>query len=100
MNAKLEALKEAWDPGDPATKNLDPKRDLALARQIADEFVEENPELFASFREMSESDCVKALDVFRAAGMEEDVWRVQAWLFYRFEPKNIGGEVTAQVRIH
>jgi hypothetical protein len=99
MNDKLQAIKDAWDPGDPETKNVDAKRDEDKTRKLADAYVKANPDEFTELAEMSEDDCVKALEVFRAAGMEDSEWKVQAWLFHKFEPRNIGGTYEAKVRV-
>ena len=99
MQKELQAIKDAWDPGDSETKNLKSKRDEDKTRRLADKFVADNPGLYAQHEQMSEEDCIRALEVFREAGMEEQEWQMQAWLFHRFEPRNIGGVVRSQVRI-
>jgi hypothetical protein len=70
-----------------------------VARELADAYVEAHPELFVSLREMTLEQCVAAVDVFRGAGMETELWNTEAWLLHRFEPQNIGGKAEAQVRI-
>jgi tRNA A37 N6-isopentenylltransferase MiaA len=99
MNKDLKAVKDAWDPGDPETKNVKAKRDEDKVRALSDAYVEAHPDEFAELREMTQEQCVQALEVFRAAGMEDSEWKVQAWLFHHFEPQNIGGEYKATVRI-
>lgn len=73
--------------------------DLEAARALADEYVAEHE---SEFTELSKLDVVKlvgAVDVFRAAGLEESQHRVEVWLLHHFEPQNIGGPVDAQVRV-
>lgn len=99
MRKELEAIRDAWDPGDPETKNTKSSRDEEKTRQLADKYVKAHPEEFAELKDLSEPECVKALEVFRAAGMEESEWKVQAWLFHRFEPQKIGGQHDSVVRV-
>lgn len=120
MYEMLEAMKDAWDRYDEYEKHpTDPKADAVLvkrgaienrdedeARKLADEFVnkfrETNPILIDMAAKgddtAAESACVRALEVFRDAGMEESMWTVQAWLWHKFEPKDIGSEISAVVR--
>lgn len=93
MNAELEAIKDSWD------KNTGDGRDEDGTRALCDAYVEAHPEQFVSLREMSIEECVKALEVFRDAGMAEEQWRVEAWLLHRFQPQSIGGPIQAQIRI-
>lgn len=95
MHAKLEALRNAWSPDNPET------RDEGLARQLAEEFVTDNPDLYgADYLAKDIGELVRAVDVFREAGMEEEQWRVEAWLLYAFEPQTIGGEYKAKLKIN
>lgn len=92
MNKELEAIKDAWDldTGDG--------RDEA-ARTLADKYVKAHAADFAALQEMSLEQCVKAVDVFRDAGMDEDQWRVETWLLHRYAPQNIGGTAEPQIRM-
>ncbi|CQD07347.1 hypothetical protein BN970_01385 [Mycolicibacterium conceptionense] len=91
-NEELIAIRDAMD-------NSEGGRDEELARQLADDYVAANPDQFTSLAEMSIEQCVAAVDVFRAAAMEDDQWRVETWLLHHFQPQTIGGPVTAQIRI-
>lgn len=93
MDSDLEQIRDAWD------KSTGDGRDEARARELADAYVEAHPDEFASLKELSLEECVKAVDVFRAAGMETDVWRIETWLWHRYEPQVIGGQADAKVRI-
>lgn len=93
MNSELEAIKDAWD------KRTGTGRDEDGTRAMCDAYVAAHPEQFDSLREMSLEQCVNALSVFRQAGMEEEQWRVEAWLLHHFEPQHIGGPMQAVVRI-
>lgn len=93
MDADLEAVKNAWD------KSTGDGRDEARTRELADAYVEAHPDEFASLRELSLEDCVKAVDVFREAGMDTEVARIDVWLWHHFEPQNIGGTAAPTVRI-
>ena len=99
MNAELKAIRDAWDPGDPVAKNIDSKRDTVKTLKLADKYVAAHPEEFVGLLEKSLEDCVKTLEVFRDAGLTEDEWRVQTWLFHRFEPQSIGGVYQPQLRV-
>lgn len=93
MNAELEAIKDAW------AKDTGDGRDDVGARALCDAYVAAHPEQFTSLEVMSLEQCVNAVEVFRDAGMEEEQWKVEAWLLHHYEPQNIGGPITAQVRI-
>ncbi|AEL19951.1 hypothetical protein SEA_TAPIOCA_23 [Mycobacterium phage Tapioca] len=93
MNAQLEAIRDAMN------KDTGQGRDIDLARALADAYVTEHPDQFANLADMPIEQCVAAVDVFRSAGMEDDQWRVEAWLLHRFEPQTIGGPVTARIRV-
>ena len=99
MKPELEAIRKAWDPGDPETKNVEAKRDENKTRRLADKYVQDHPGEFEELANLSEPDCVKALEVFRSAGLEDSEWRVQVWLFHAFEPQNIGGEHHSVLRV-
>lgn len=93
MNAELEAIRSAWD------KNTGDGRDEDGTRAMCDAYVDAHPEKFTQLAGLSLDDCVKALSVFRAAGMEESQWEVEVWLLHKYEPQSIGGPIKAQVRI-
>lgn len=91
MNEQLEDIKAAWDAED---------RDAELVRGMSDAYVEAHPEEFSSYDGLDEKQLVKALEVFRDAGLEEDAFKVQVWLWHYFEPQEIGGTYRAKVRTH
>jgi hypothetical protein len=93
MNKELQAIQDAWD------KEVGGGRDETKARTLADKYVKAHPDEFASFADMDVHQCVKAVDVFREAGMEEDKRRVDTWILHRFDPQQIGGPAEATVRI-
>ncbi|BDY31426.1 hypothetical protein [Mycolicibacterium mageritense] len=93
MTPELAAIRDAM------SKDTGDGRDMATVVALADAYVADHPDLFTSLQSMSRDECVAALDVFRAAGMEEDQWRVEAWIQHQWEPMNIGGPVEAKVRI-
>jgi hypothetical protein len=93
MNADLEAIKEAMD------KATGDGRDHSEACTLADAYVAAHPEQFTDLAAMPLDKCVTAVDAFRAAGMDEAQWQVEAWLLHRFLPQNIGGTAQAAVRI-
>lgn len=92
MREELEQIKEAWD-------NANGTRDEPLARELSDEFVKENPTLFDEIRTKPMEVLCDDITVFRNAGMEEQVWMIEAWLLHRYEPQQIGGNYQPQVRI-
>lgn len=67
--------------------------------ELADAYVEANPNVFSTYESMELEDVVKAVDVFRAAGMEPAVIQAEMWLLHRYEPQNIGGRARAVVRL-
>jgi hypothetical protein len=93
LNSELEAIKNAWD------KTTGGGRDDAGTRALCDTYVATHPEQFADYRGMKIEDCVRAVSVFRAAGLDEAQWRAEVWLLHRFEPQHIGGPMRAQIRL-
>lgn len=94
MKVEFEAIKAAWDA------DTGGGRDEDLVRQLSDQYVEANPSEFVSYEGLDERACVRALEVFREAGLEDDEFRVQVWIWYAFEPQEIGGTYRAKVRVH
>lgn len=90
MNSELEAIKDALDKSTG--------RDMSEVVALADAYVAVHPDQFTSLQELERDQCVAAIDTFRAAGMEEDQWRVETWIQHRWDPMNIGGPVEAKVR--
>ena len=92
MHQLLEDLRDAWSPEDKDARNE------VVARAKADEYVRQFPEQYVGYEKMAVPDLVRAIDLFREAGMEHDQWKVEAWLLHHFLPQQIGGEYNAQVR--
>jgi hypothetical protein len=93
MNAELETIKDSW------SKDTGEGRDEQGTRALCDAYVEANPDRFTELANMTLEECVQALSIFRAAGMEQSQWEVEAWLLHRFEPQQIGGTARVVVRI-
>ncbi|MGV0785098.1 hypothetical protein [Mycolicibacterium sp. XJ775] len=92
MNPELEAIKDALD------KDTGDGRDMDQVRALSDAYVAAHPDQFVSLQTMERDQCIAAIDVFRAAAMEEDQWRVEAWIQHRWNPMIIGGPIAATVR--
>lgn len=92
-NKELGAIRDAW------SKDSGEGRDEEKARKLADAYVKANPDQFETLEDLSVDQLVKAVDVFREAGMEDDQWRVEAWLLHRYEPQTIGGAAEPKVRL-
>lgn len=90
---ELQAIRDTWD------KDVGEGRDEAQARALADEYVSNHPEYFTELSSKSVHELVRAVEVFREAGMEDEQWRVEAWLLHNYEPQQIGGVAEPQVRI-
>lgn len=88
MHDDLKAIKDQVEAGE-----------IDAARELADAFVSDNPALFTDMAALPVSELVNSVDVFRAAGMEDNHWQVEAWLLHRFDPQNIGGPAEATVRV-
>lgn len=93
MNAELQAIKDAWD------KDKEGGRDEALARSLSDSYVLANPGEFTGYEGKDIEELAGAIDVFREAGMDEEVQRIETWLLHRFMPQNIGGVYQPQLRL-
>lgn len=93
MGPKLKKIADAMD------KTTGDGRDDPLARQLADQYVADNPAQFTQMQNMSVHDLIKAVEVFRDAGMAEDEQKVETFLLHKFEPLSVGGAFQAKVRI-
>lgn len=93
MKSEFAAIKDLWD------SETGEGRDWEMVRQLSDEYVAAHPDEFESFQSLDEVQCVKALEVFREAGLEDDEYRVQVWIWHHFEPQEIGGTYKATVRV-
>ena len=74
-------------------------QDLETARALADAYVAANPGQFSELATKTLEECVRAVDVFRSAGMTGEQWKVETWLLHHWEPQTIGGEAAPTVRI-
>ena len=90
MKAELQAIKD---------KGAEVPRDAEACRTMSDAYVAANPTEFEGHEGKSIEDLAKATDVFRDAGMDEEVQRIETWLLHRFRPQNIGGTYQAEIRI-
>lgn len=88
MQSELQEIKDAVEGGD-----------IDGARNLSDSFVSANTDLFAEMATKNVDELVVAIDVFRAAGMEDNQWQVEAWLLHHYEPQKIGGTTDATVRV-
>lgn len=111
MQEALENIKAAWE-NRPAAGQASSADDKGLPRdgtdlsqhdndvvKLADAYVAANPDLYADYDQKNVHECVQALEVFRNAGMLEQQWQAQVWIFHKFEFQNIGGESQAQIRV-
>src|SRR5215207_1716823 len=102
MADDLKTIREAWEKrdargarGSSGRANLE---DDNKVRKLADKYVAAHKADYAGFDNLSQDVLVRTLEDYRDKGDEDNVWKVQAWLFHRFEPQNIGGPAEAQVR--
>ena len=91
LETALADIKDAWD------KNTGNGRD-EYARVLADAYVKENPGYFESLKELDLPSIVRAVEVFRDAGLENEYWRTITWHLHKYGPQNIGGAVEAPLR--
>ena len=87
-DSELEKIKDALD------KNTGGGREYAAGVELAKKYVADYPDYFADLEGKSIEDCVKTVEAFRAAGLEEWEWRGEAYIIATFEPQKIGGDVT------
>jgi hypothetical protein len=93
MHEDLENLRDAWSPENKEDRNE------TLARSLADQIVADHPEWYEDYGSLTLEQLVTTVEVFRSAGMENEQWKVEAYLLHKFAPQNIGGEYQAQLRI-
>jgi hypothetical protein len=100
MSVKLSQIRDAWEnrpaagtasSGDNAESLVNKDSDVYT---LAHAYVEANPDEFREYESKDLDGCVKAVEAFRAAGLEESYWRAQTWLFHKFPPQQIGGTVS------
>lgn len=105
MNKDIQAIKEAWEKrpaagiassGDTGAKKAQNDKKIVA---MADEYVANHPEIYDSFQDVSLEDCIAVLESFRAGGMEDKQWEIEIWILHHWEPQQIGGPVTATVRV-
>lgn len=89
----LEAIREAMNPA--TGQGLD----VETARAMADLYVAEHPDQFTELATKTLAECVRAIDVFRSAGMADEQWKVETWLLHHYESQSIGGAAAPTVRI-
>jgi hypothetical protein len=89
MATSLQEIEDLWNGG---------AGDAEAVRALADEYVAANAAAFADLAEKPIEALVKAVDIFRQAGMKSDQQRIECWLWHHFEPQNIGGVPQATVR--
>jgi hypothetical protein len=87
MNSELEAIRDAAD------KTTGDGRDLDEAVRLADAYVDAHPGEFDDYRGKDMDAAVRAVEAFRNAGMDEQEWRAQTWIFHAWEFQEIGGAV-------
>ena len=105
MDKALEDIKKAWEGRPAAGQASSSPEGEALAekdddvRALSDRYVEANAEAYAGYEHLSQELLVKQLEEFRDKGDTAGEWRIQAWLFHRFPPQNIGGQLKQTVRV-
>lgn len=88
MIKDLEAIKTAMDA-----------LDFDKARTLSDAYVKTHPDEFNDYSDLSIEDVVKAVDVFRAAGMLDNQYRAEAWHLHKWEPQTIGAAAGPVLRL-
>jgi hypothetical protein len=103
MDASLKAIKDGWEKRDArGQRSSTGKADLAeddKVRGLADKHVKANASEYAGWENLSLEALVKTVDEARAAGDEEKLWKVEAYLLHKFEPQNIGGTYEPKLRV-
>lgn len=67
--------------------------DREVARSLAKEYVEAHYHELKILENWTLEDIVKAIDLFREQGREEDRIAADAWLLAKYEPQKINGEI-------
>jgi uncharacterized protein YggL (DUF469 family) len=103
MADDLKGLREAWEKRDArGVRSSSGKASLEddnKVRDLADKYVKANKATYTGFENLSQELLVKMVDEARAVGDDDKVWEIQAWLFHRFEPQNIGGTYEGKLRV-
>ncbi len=96
MNEGLAAIKAAME-----------NADFATARDLATNYVNARPDEFADYFAIVENaddektalrEVVKAAAALRAAGLDAQHYRAEAFHLYRWEPQDVAGDSQPRVR--
>lgn len=84
-------------------RNGDAPGDIDRARELSTQYVKDNPDEFADYAAFGLDAeglvcTVRAVELFRAAGMRQQWARAEAWHFANWEPQNIGGATQPVLR--
>lgn len=88
MNSDLAAIQTAVEA-----------EDFDTARTLADAYVASNPSDFTDEATMTIEECVAAVDAFRAAAMDTNLWQMETWLLHHYAPQSIGGAYQPAIRV-
>lgn len=89
VNAELAAIKDAMD------KQTGDGRDRDVARDLAEAYIAAHPDDFAKLATKTVEELAASVDVFRAAGWDEEQQLVETWLLHLFpQPQQVGGILT------
>lgn len=93
LSPELAAVKDAMD------KSTGDGRDLELAVQLSEAYVQAHPELTAEMHDWSLEKIVEAMSVFSAAGFDEKYMQLEAYQLAKFPRQQIGGEYHVTARL-
>lgn len=100
----LEEIFDAWEnrpAAGPASSDPDGKtlaEEDKNVYQMADEYVDAHSDDFVGWDNLPLKVLVKMVDEFRDSGDDENLRKVQVWLWHKFDPQEIGGEYHATIR--
>jgi hypothetical protein len=80
MTVTLDDIRDTMD------KSTGDGRNLELARELAHQYVEENPDQFTRLAGLSREACVATVTTFRNDGMDDEAWIVETWLLHQWNP--------------
>lgn len=106
VNEELQAILDALSYVVDEDGNVEATdaQDIDKARELSTAYVQAHPDEFHEFEAFGHDDAglsqtVKAVETFRAAGMNAMWARAEAWHFHTWEPQNVGGSSQPRLRI-
>lgn len=105
MDEELQALIDAWENRPAAGEASSGEDGAELAKKdrdvyaLADKYVAGHSEDFAAYDVLSLDELVSRIDEHGAAGRNTEAFKLQVFIWHKYEPQNIGGTYEPKLRV-